>query len=243
MKKGPFRLLPLFLLTLTLCLSLASPGLAASRRNSLPEVVPAPFVYGRPLPEALPEPGWFSDALFLGDSRLEGLRVQGGLEAGLWLTQTGLNVRAARTDPFTVEGKRLSLAEALEGASFSKIYLCLGVNEAAWMSEEEFYREYSGLIDDLRRLLPNAQIYVQTIIPVTMSRAAARPPDNALLAARSALLQRLCRDKQAFLVDVASAFTGSNGALPTDLSSDGLHLNESGNRLLARYLTTHIFGS
>ena len=241
MKQG--RPLRLPFLTLALLLLLTLPGLAADRvRNSLPEVVPAPFVYDRPLPLSLSEPSWFSDALFLGDSRMTGLQSCGAIEAGLWLSQVGLNVRAARTETFDLEGQSLPLSQALEGKSFSKIYLCLGVNEAAWMPEDDFYAEYAGLIDDLRILLPKAQIYVQTIIPVTMSRAAARAPDNELLARRNTLLARLCRDKQVFLVDVAGVFTGANGALKQPLSSDGLHLNDAGNQLLSQYLSTHIFG-
>ena len=244
MRKGRSRPFHALALSLLLTLPLSLPGLAVSApRTALPEVVPAPFVYDRPLPLSLPEPNWFADALFLGDSRVEGLRELGSIEAGLWLTQVGLNVRAARTESYAVEGQNLPLAQALEGKRFSKVYLCLGVNEAAWMPEADFYAEYAGLIDDLRLLLPNAQIYVQTIIPVTMSRAAARAPDNGLLAQRNALLARLCREKQVFLVDVASAFTGANGALTQSLSADGLHLNETGNQLLAQYLTTHIFGT
>ena len=232
-------------LALVLALLLALPGLAAGRssRGSLPDVVPAPFVYDRPLPETLPEAGWFSDALFIGDSRTTGLQEGGQLEVGLWLSQVGLNVRSARTDPFLVDGRRVALADLLKEKAFGKIYLCLGVNEAAWMGEAEFIREYAGFIDDLRRLVPGAQIYVQTIIPVTMSRAAARAPDNELLRRRNDLLAQLCRDKQVFLVDVAQAFTGANGALNQSLSSDGLHLNSSGNRLFGQYLTTHIFGT
>ena len=110
---------------------------------------------------------------------------------------------------------------------------------AAWMEEETFYREYAALIDDLRRIQPHVPIYLQTIIPVTLSRAAARAPGNDLLAHHSQLLVRLAREKRVYLVDTAAPLTGSNGALPSDYSADGLHLSDEGNKVWLDCLRTH----
>jgi len=221
---------------------LALPVQAAGQTTaSLPEVVAAPLLLERPLPASPPvDEGWFADAVFIGDSRTEGLQLYSTLKAGLWLTQAGLNVRTARTqDSFTVGERKVSLQEALEGRQWGKIYLMLGVNEASWMEEEVFCTQYSGLIDDLRALEPGAQIYIQTLIPVTVSRAAAREPGNEALARRSELLRELAREKRVYLVDVAAAFTGSNGALPKELSTDGLHLTTQGHHVWIDYLRTH----
>ena len=111
------------------------------------------------------------------------------------------------------------------------------------MNEQEFYGEYAGLIDDLREVLPGVQIYIQTLIPVTVSRAAALTPDNLLLSTRSDLLARLARDKQVYLVDVGDCFTELNGALDSNLSTDGLHLTSQGNEQWFRYLRTHTMGT
>ena len=116
----------------------------------------------------------------------------------------------------------------------------MGLNvRTAWMEEETFYREYAALIDDLRRIQPHVPIYLQTIIPVTLSRAAARAPGNDLLAHHSQLLVRLAREKRVYLVDTAAPLTGSNGALPSDYSADGLHLSDEGNKVWLDCLRTH----
>ena len=63
MRKGRSRPFHALALSLLLTLPLTLPGLAVSApRTTLPEVVPAPFVYDRPLPLSLPhltpsEPG------------------------------------------------------------------------------------------------------------------------------------------------------------------------------------------
>ena len=241
-----FRLRPLILGTV-LALLLIFPGQAAhapTLSSLLPQVVDAPFVFERPIPASRPvSAGWFSDAVFMGDARMAELVAAGLFQPGLNLSQMGLNVRDLRSGaPFSLGGERASLSQMLEGRSFQKVYLMLGFNEASWMNEQEFYREYAGLIDDLRELLPGVQVYIQTLIPVTVSRAAALAPDNLLLSTRSDLLARLAQDKQVYLVDVGSAFTELNGALPPNLSADGLHLTDEGNQLWFEYLRTHTMG-
>lgn len=232
-------------LFLFLLLSLPGQAAQAPALRTLPQVVDPPFVYEGPLPASRPvSASWFSDALFIGDVRSEELTAAGLFQPGLSLSQMGLNIRDVRSGSvFSLNGQRATLAQALEGSGCQKVYLMLGFNEASWMNEQDFYREYSALIDDLRRLLPAAQIYVQTLIPVTVSRAAARTPDNALLAERNSLLSRLARDKQVYLVAVGAGLAELNGALSPSLSSDGLHLTAQGNAQWFQYLRTHTMGT
>lgn len=240
------RLRPL-VLGVSLALLLTLPGqaaLAPGRSPVLPQVVDAPFVFERPIPASRPvSASWFSDAVFIGDARLQELTAAGLFEPGLNLSQMGLNVRDLRSGSlFSRDGERATLRQMLEGSGFQKVYLMLGFNEASWMNEQEFYGEYAALIDDLREMIPGVQIYVQTLIPVTVSRAAAQTPDNLLLSTRSDLLSRLAREKQVYLVDMGGSFTELNGALNSDLSTDGLHLTAEGNEQWFQYLRTHTMG-
>lgn len=238
-----FSKLPPLALAFFLLLSL--PGQAVQVPGPLlPQTVDPPFLFESSLPASRPvSADWFSDAAFIGDARLGELLSAGLFQPGLDLTQMGLNVRDVRSsDVFFQNGQRFTLREMLEGTSCQKVYLMLGFNEASWMNEQEFYEEYAALIDDLRSLLPKVQIYVQTLIPVTVSRAAAQTPDNTLLASRSSLLTRLAQDKQVYLVAVGAFFTELNGALSPDLSSDGLHLTAEGNAQWFQYLRTHTMG-
>lgn len=242
MKKSLSRLAAL---SLVLAILPALPVTAAAPSSTLPEVVAAPMVFSGALPSSpAVDADWFSDAVFLGDARAQGLRDSGLLNGGLWLVSDGLNVRSVRTETvFSVDGQKLSLAELLADTGYRKVYLTAGVNEASWMDENSFRAEFSGLIDDLRFLLPGVNIYVQTIIPVTVARAAARTPDNTLLASRTALLRRLAQDKQVYLIDAAAPLTAASGGLDSAYSQeDGLRLNDAGNALLAQYLRTHTAG-
>lgn len=239
-----FRTLPPALI-LALLLSPSSQAVRNPHLQTLPQTADPPFVFEGPLPASRPvSVGWFADAAFIGDARLGELLAAGLFQPRLDLTQVGLNVRDVRSGSvFYRDGQRATLQQMLEGSGCGKVFLMLGFNEASWMEEEEFYTEYAALIDDLRKILPEIQIYVQTLIPVTVSRAAARTPGNALLASRSELLARLAQEKKVYLVAVGAGFTEANGALAPDLTYDGLHLTAQGNQRWFDYLRSHTMGT
>ena len=74
---------------------------------------------------------------------------------------------------------------------------------------------------------------------MTSAKFSPMSPGNDLLAHHSQLLVRLAREKRVYLVDTAAPLTGSNGALPSDYSADGLHLSDEGNKVWLDCLRTH----
>lgn len=243
MLRRPFRPVSL-VLAAALLLSLPGRALQPAPREAVPDVVDAPVLFESPLPATDPvDPDWFSDAVFIGDSRTEGLLLYSTLRAGLGLTHPGLNVNTARTKAlFPLKDGKATLEEALSGGTWRKVYLMLGVNEASWMDEGTYYDGYAALIDQLRDLLPGAQIYVQTLIPVTAARSEVQGPDNARLARRNELLLRLAREKRVYLVDTAAAFAPPGEPLPEELSTDGLHFTKEGHHRWIDCLATHTVG-
>lgn len=214
----------------------------APKTQTMPEVVDAPLLYESPVPAATAvDVDWFSDAVFIGDSRLLAMANATCVPVREVLSNSRINVQSVRQKSELTE-QNLSLSQALSGISFSNIYLMLGLNEASWMDESTFYQEYGKLIDDLCVLAPQARIYIQTIPPVTAYRSAAQSPSNALLARRNFLLSKLAKEKQVCLVDTAAPFT-QPGGLPVELSTDGLYLTNAGYTLWLNYLRTHTVGT
>ena len=241
MKRRQFgTTLALALLILSSLSSQAAPAPAWDPQGTLPQIVDAPLLFEGGIPAApAVEESWFDDALFLGDARLQAMTASTGV--GTTLSFPDINVQNARTENgFTDAGRTLS--QVLKDASYGKVYLMLGLNEATWMDESTFYREYAGLIDDLRALVPQARLYLQTLIPVTSYRSAAQSPGNALLARRNYLLSQLAQEKQVYLVDTAAPFT-QPGGLPAELSTDGLFLTSEGYESWLCYLRTHTVGT
>ena len=186
------------------------------------------------------ELSWFEDAAFVGDSRTEGLLLYTAVRPAGRLAYRGLNVQTAATKTFVKDGdKRSTALEALQKGRFSKIYLMLGINELGWRSPEHFYTQYGLLIDQVRAAQPEAQIYLQTLIPVTAAKSAEGVYTNGKVQRYNEFIRTLAQEKEVYLLDVWSVFADEEGSLPAGQSSDGIHLYPDDYEVWLTYLRSH----
>lgn len=90
-----------------------------------------------------PEAGdaYFNDAVFIGDSRTEGLMIYGKMPEGTtFYAVKGLNVNTAATAQIQDGEEQVTILEGLKRHAFKKVYVMLGVNELGWASGEYVYR-------------------------------------------------------------------------------------------------------
>lgn len=213
---------------------------AAPVPSAAPEEESA-YDYAAPVPESgAVDDAWFADAAFIGDSRTEGLVLYTTLKPGGAFAYRGLNVQSARTDRvIKVDGARYTAVEALERGAFAKVYLSLGVNELGWYNNGRYSKNYADLIDLVRAAQPGAEIYLQTLIPVTAEKSAASYINNPTILVYNDIIRTLAEEKQVYLVDVWSAFADEDGALPAEGSVDGVHLTKAYYGRWLDYLKTH----
>lgn len=178
---------------------------------------------------------WFSDAVFLGDSLTEGLRQYANLGAAGFFCSSGSTVSAlmGRT-PSHLGG--LSVHEALKSAKCSKVFIMLGINEAG-ADTDSFIKDYKALIEEVRRLQPNAKIYVQSILPVTRGKDAEGVFTIANVQRLNKALKNMCSELGYTYIDLYSQLCDSAGYMPDDLSWDGIHLQASTYELWGSKLT------
>lgn len=184
---------------------------------------------------------YFSDAVFVGDSRTEGLRMYSGLTNTTFWTKVGLTVSSVFTDRFVKLGEQtLTVAEALEQADYKKVYIMLGINELGWPSEETYASEYAKIIDLIRESHPDATIYVQSIFSmgrIRSSRDEVYNNDNVIRLQR--VLCEMCLEKGVNYVNVAEVLQDSDGFLIDNDSVDGAHLTAPYYKVWVDYLKTH----
>ena len=171
---------------------------------------------------------YFEDALFIGDSRTEGLKIYSSLEDMHAYCSKGLSVSRAYTDRVAVlpDGQKVTILEALKIESYQKIYIMFGVNELGWKNIDIFYQKFDTLVADIKELQPQALIYVQSILPISAARSATDPVFNNDRVIRfNEALQRVCQDQNVIYLDVGTYLADDTGALPADASSDGIHCN------------------
>ena len=197
-----------------------------------------------PVEESAPvEDAYFADAVFLGDSRTDGLRLYSGLTEGTFLCLTGATVesvftKAAWKQP---DGTQVPLLDALAAQeNCGKIYLMLGINELGWAGTDIFRDQSVKLLERLREDHPEAEIYIQAILPVSAGQEAKKTyVNNARIKDYNRVWRKLADELDIAYLEVGEVLTGEDGCLPKDLTSDGVHLNPRGCKIWLEYLRTH----
>ena len=183
---------------------------------------------------------FFQDAVFIGDSRTEGLGNSGLMGSATFYAYKGLMVDTAFTKQVINEGgQKLTVVDALRKHKFGKVYIMLGVNELGWPSEDTFIKRYGKLVDEVKKIEPSSKIYVQSILPVSKAKSDKGIYTNERIRLYNRLIKEMCAQKGVKYLDVYQAVADSSGVLPEDASPDGVHLNMAYCKKWANYLRTH----
>lgn len=196
-----------------------------------------------PLPETeRVEDTYFDGAVFLGDSRTEGLSLYSGLKTGHFYTSVGATVESvfSKKTYKTPSGEKIPLLDAVAGQACDKIYIMLGINELGWSKTKTYHDQYAKLIDRVRADHPEAKIVLQSIPPVSAKQEAKKTyVNNERIAAYNEVIKTLAEEKGCCFLDVAACLTGGDGLLPKEWNFDGIHLNPKGCKVWLEYLRTH----
>ena len=213
-----------------------------------PSAPPAPaYQFGSFLPQTeVVDDSFFDTAVFLGDSRTEGLQLFGGLRRGTYYWARGMTVFRV-DDPkyaiFDVDGEMLTMIGALGKQEYSAVYIMVGVNELGYMASS-YESNLSIFIDKVLAAQPNAVVYLQTLPPVNEEVAAenglASYINNTNIAKFNEAIVRVAAEKRVVLLDTAEAYRDETGALPANLASDGCHFVYSGYARWVDYLRCHV---
>ena len=200
---------------------------------------PAWFV---PESEAV-DASWYDDAVFLGDSRLDGFRLYAGPSGAAYFTEAGaktLSIQEKNTARLP-DGSKVPILKALEGKTFSKIYLNLGMNNLGdYDIQKEFIDAYADDIDRIRAIQPDCDIYLMTLFPVTAEQEAKGSyVNNKAISDLNDCIRSLAAEKGAYLLEADTLLRDENGDLPAECSFDGIHLTPDACKLWRQYLDTH----
>lgn len=103
-----------------------------------------------------------------------------------------------------------------------KVFLMAGINGLQQQSLSDFEYWYAALVDSILSAVPEAELYIESILPVTSYSDYC---DNEKIREANAILQRMAEERGLTYVDIYSQYA-VDGALPDSMSEDGLHLTE-----------------
>ena len=193
------------------------------------------YDFSQPAPEdGEAEEDYFSDAVFLGDSRTDGLRLYSGIRPGGVIYHNGLMVfEAADRENKCIkgaDGQKHAVLELLEQNTYGKVYVMFGVNELGYFNDQAFADAYSQMVDDIRAIQPNAVIYLQNLVSVNPEKCKANNQPyyvtNEKIAVYNDIIADIAEEKHAVLVDVNAALVDETGILPAEGTTDGVHFTK-----------------
>ena len=114
----------------------------------------------------------------------------------------------------------LRRVEAIASVHPKKVFLMGGINGLYNQSLDDFEYWYAALVDAIREAVPNAELYIESILPVT---AYSDYCDNAKIKEANKIIAKIAADRGLTLIDLHSRYTVNN-TLPNEMSVDGLHL-------------------
>jgi lysophospholipase L1-like esterase len=115
------------------------------------------------------------------------------------------------------------------------VFVMIGINDLLrGASDEGILNNQRQIIRDLRWAHPKAQVVVQSILPHSGEQSTWENRDRLLAIPNSRIrainrrLKEIASSENVSYLDLQPLFADADGNLPTELSTDGLHLNERG---------------
>ena len=229
---------------------------AETEDSTAPETTPAEtapadtdkaprYIFGTPLEESEPPASddAFHNAVFLGDSRTEGLQLWGGIRQGDYLWHRGMTVFRVDDENYTfgVAGEALTMVGVLQKKQYEQIYIMIGVNELGYPAAS-YEKGLGTFLDKVIAAQPEAVIYLQTLPPLNDELAQkylAAYENNKNICVFNEIIVRMAAEKRVVLLDVATAYRDEEGQLPAELTKDGCHFTAEGYGIWADYLRRH----
>lgn len=178
---------------------------------------------------------YFDDALFIGDSRVEGLALYSGLDNATFAYMEGLTTFGLMSERIASNGTQ-TLTELLGSNTYKKIYIMLGINEAGY-NTDAFAQTYKEAIASIQELQPGAVIFIMGCMHVSSSYSDAHSViNNDNIDDKNGAIAAYADGIKVFYLDVNTVLDDETGGLIKDYTWDDIHLQAQYYSLWENYL-------
>jgi hypothetical protein len=189
--------------------------------------------------DSLGDTSRLNNSAFIGNSHAEALNLYGLIPGADYYTKVGLSV----LNVLKPGEKGDILINNLYNKKYDMVFLIFGENELGWPYPKNFIKEFEKIIAETRRILPDADIYIESIFPVSLevSEKDINGINNSNIVKYNKLLEELADpEKNIFFINPAEAVADKNGNLPSDASTDGMHFNYGYCKVWVNYLIENV---
>lgn len=183
---------------------------------------------------------YFRDACFIGDSRTVGISAYSGIENAVFLCKTSFTIYDYEKPKVTYNDEKKSVHDVLTEQQFGKIYLMVGINECGTGTAQSFFEHYRDVVNDIRKLQPDALIFIQGNLYITEKKSnEGTAITNENIAERNALIATLANQKDIFYIDINESTLCEEGALVSDYTWDQVHIKAQYYPIWKDFLLSH----
>lgn len=189
---------------------------------------------------------YFKDALFIGDSRMVGIKLYSNLnDKTNFFCRESTNIFNLPTRNMEYKGVNgesgvTTLDSLLSSHKYNKIYLCLGINEMG-SPIINYYNAYRKTLENIRAKQPIAYIFIVASMHVGIGKSQTSPIyNNTNLVQRNKAISQLANGRSIFYIDPNSALCDKDGNLISEYSEDELHLKGNYCNLWADFIRKNV---
>lgn len=191
---------------------------------------------------------YFSETLFIGDSRMLGLSMTWKNCGATFYSAVGLSINQLNTKKVIKVSADTSytVMEAIENddKDYKRVYLMFGLNELGWECPGVFVRSVRTAIDQIKVHFPNAEFCIMGIMPIAADKSVSiytGPAANARIREFNTLLLGLSSDIGGWYLDTYNLFADIEGNLPEGFAPDGIHMYSEQNKKIIDFISSHAF--
>ena len=186
---------------------------------------------------------FFDDALFIGDSVTEGLRLYcnayGGLGGAKFASRASYGTvnESGGAVRLQLYGVSTTVDQIVANYNPGKIFIMLGTNEL-YFSTSTLISYWNSYLAKVRSAAPNAQIYIQSVFPIyTNGQNSSTGVTNKNVEALNVALRQFAANNGCIFLDIAPYMKDSTGGLARAYTSDRyVHMSNDGCRAWIKVL-------
>lgn len=190
---------------------------------------------------------YFEDAVFIGDSRMQGFRNLSGITKGSFVTAVGMELENFYTDSqIATAAGNVTVLDALKNINFSKIYMMLGTNELGAYDMNQVGESYRQVLADIKQLSssPDPIVYVYSVIYVDEPLVTTGDyVNNTNVDAVNMEILKMCKKEGYHYINLNEVFSNGYHGLISGAAEDGIHLNTDYCKEWLEYTKTHYIPS
>lgn len=219
----------------------SSESSSAESNGHLPE---EPAVKGGVVPEGETASEYaFRKTLFIGDYFVSGIQTENYFTYSSFVYATGYDMNTIQTkSTFKMNGEAMTMAEYV--ATFENIdtvYVAFSAESVSWMDCPTFVKKYTDFLDYIIAAQPDADIYIQPLLPINEKQAQKRgySVTNEKIDEINSYLLDIAEKKDIWYLNMTDEFKSGDGAFADEATGNGIRLSDMQYAVWYNYIIMH----